>query len=366
MHAWPLTLLMLVTVIPGLSAAAERVSWTSSKVTGTPDPPLPFRTERVWSGVNFHQPTLLATVPHSDRMLVGEQAGKLWSFPMRDDVTTKDLVIDLQVAIKCPPQTTVDAFYGLAFDPAFERNHQIYLCYVLKGEKGAILEDGSRVSRFQLSDSDPPHIDPSTEEILLTYRAGGHNGGCLEFGPDGYLYISTGDGAGPNPPDSLRTGQDCSDLLSSILRIDVHPQRTAEPYAVPLDNPFVRMPNIRPEIWAFGLRNPWKMTFDRETGELWVADVGWDQWEMVHWVTKGANFGWGAYEGRQPVLPDIAPGPTPAAPPLIELPHTIAASVTGGYVYRGARFPELHGEYIFGDWETKRVWSAQRDPQGTG
>jgi putative heme-binding domain-containing protein len=123
---------------------------------------------------------------------------------------------------------------------------------------------------------------------------------------------------------------------------------------------------VRPEIWAYGLRNPWKMTFDRQTGELWVADVGWDLWEMVHYVTKGANFGWGAYEGRQPIVPDQPLGPTPIIPPLIELPHTISASVTGGYVYRGSKFPELQGEYIFGDWETKMVWAAQRDSQGKG
>ncbi|MDX1967473.1 MAG: PQQ-dependent sugar dehydrogenase [Planctomycetaceae bacterium] len=366
MRLQPSAVLVLLAFMTGFLDAAERVSWKTSRVTGTPEPPLPFRTERVWTSLSFQQPTLLSVAPGSDRMFVGEQSGKLWSFRMQDDVAAKELVIDLKAAVSYPDKTTFDAFYGLAFDPDFERNRLVYLCYVLKGEKDVVLPEGSRVSRFQMSAGDPPQIDPLSEEILLTYRAGGHNGGCLEFGPDGYLYISTGDGAGPNPPDALRTGQDCSDLLSSILRIDVHSQSRDHRYAIPADNPFVGLANVRPEIWAFGLRNPWKMTFDRQTGELWVADVGWDQWEMVHWVTRGANFGWGAYEGRQPVLPDIAPGPSPALPPLIELPHTIAASVTGGYVYRGARFPELRGEYVFGDWETKRLWAAKRDIEGKG
>ncbi len=349
----------------GVAAAAERVAWTTSHVVGTPEPPLPFRTERVWPTLSFKQPTLLAVDPANVRMYVGEQAGKLWSFVKGDADPTKSLVLDL-TTLTLPEDQSVDALYGMAFDPEFSSNRSVYLCYVLKGKPNEVLLSGSRVSRFRLRETDPPTLDPATETLIYTYRAGGHNGGCLEFGPDGCLYISTGDAAGPNPPDTLRTGQDCSDDLSSILRIDVRQQEAGRNYSIPPDNPFVGRAGIRPEIWAYGLRNPWKMTFDRQTGELWVADVGWDQWELVHWVTKGANFGWGAYEGRQPVLPNIDPGPSPMQPPLIELPHSIAASVTGGYVYRGKKFPELRGKYIFGDWETKRIWTAERNAQGAG
>src|SRR5439155_22312625 len=167
--------------------------------------------------------------------------------------------------------------------------------------------------------------------------------------------------SGPNPPDVLNTGQDCSDLLSSILRIDVDKKDAGKNYSIPKDNPFVGMKDVRPEIWAFGFRNPWRMSFDRKSGDLWVGDVGWELWEMVHKIEKGGNYGWSIVEGRQPVKPSQKPGPTPIRPPLIELPHTIACSVTGGYVYRGKKFPELVGTYVFGDWETRRFWAARFD-----
>ena len=172
------------------------------------------------------------------------------------------------------------------------------------------------------------------------------------------LYISTGDAADPNPPDPFNTGQDISDLLSSILRIDVDRKDQGRNYAVPKDNPFVEMKGARPEVWAYGFRNPWRMSFDRQTGELFVGDVGWELWEMVHRVEKGGNYGWSAMEGPQPIKPRTV-GPTPIHPALIELPHTIACSVTGGRVYRGKKFPELRGAYVFGDWETRRLWAAR-------
>ncbi len=214
------------------------------------------------------------------------------------------------------------------------------------------------MSRFTVTKTDPPRIDPASEEIVLTFLQGGHNGGDLHFGPDGMLYISTGDAASPNPPDPLNTGQDISDLLSSILRIDVDRKDEGKNYAVPKDNPFVGMKGARPEVWAYGFRNPWRMSFDRQTGELFVGDVGWELWEMVHRVEKGGNYGWSAMEGPQPIKPEQV-GPTPIHPALIELPHTIACSVTGGYVYRGKKFPELRGAYVFGDWETRRLWAAR-------
>jgi putative heme-binding domain-containing protein len=161
-----------------------------------------------------------------------------------------------------------------------------------------------------------------------------------------------------HPPDPLDTGQDISDLLSSILRIDVDRKDPGLNYAVPKDNPFVGMKGARPEVWAYGLRNPWRMSFDGRTGELFVGDVGWELWESVHRVVKGGNYGWAAMEGPQPIKPHKV-GPTPIRPALIELPHTIACSVTGGRVYYGQKFPELRGAYVFGDWETRRLWAAR-------
>src|SRR5436309_900374 len=171
---------------------------------------------------------------------------------------------------------------------------------------------------------EPPRCDPKSEKILITWLAGGHNGCDMHFGPDGFLYISTGDGADPNPPDRLDTGQDLSDLLSSILRIDVDREDPGKPYAVPPDNPFVNMAGARPEIWSYGFRNPWRMSFDRATGDLWVGDVGWELWEMVYRVTKGGNFGWSVMEGRQQVRPEAKRGPTPILPPALDFPHTEA------------------------------------------
>src|SRR5262249_32524680 len=252
------------------------------------------------------------------------------------------------------------AVAGLWSPPASQKTRQCFVCYTLRGKKPGQqnLEDGTRVSRFTVTRTDPPRIDPASEEIVLTFLQGGHNGGDLHFGPEGMLYISTGDAANPHPPDDLNTGQDISDLLSSVLRIDVDHADAGKHYAVPKDNPFVGMPGARPEVWAYGFRNPWRMSFDRQTGELFVGDVGWELWESVHRVERGGNYGWSAMEGPQPIKSG-AIGPTPIRPALIELSHSIACSVTGGLVYRGKRFPELFGAYIFGDWETRRLWSAR-------
>jgi putative heme-binding domain-containing protein len=338
----------------------KRVPWTTSKVTGSPEPPPKFKSVRALGDVKFDHPDLIARCPGSERLYVGEQAGMIYSVKPGEDAK-KEIFLDLRKDYKTlkpnPNATGIGELYGLVFHPKFAENRFCYVCYTLAG-KGK-LADGTRVSRFNVTKDDPPRIDPATEEIVIAFQGGGHNGGDLHFGPDGMLYISTGDGSGPNPPDTLNTGQDCTDLLSSILRIDVNAKDAGKNHAIPKDNPFVAMKDVRPEIWAFGFRNPWRMSFDREKGDLWVGDVGWELWEMVHKIEKGGNYGWSIVEGRQPVKPDQKIGPTPILAPTIELSHTIACSVTGGYVYRGKKFPELVGAYVFGDWETRRIWAAR-------
>jgi putative heme-binding domain-containing protein len=364
---------------PGLLArfgsfAAEptkpiRTPWTTTRVVGSPDPPPPFKVVRVFPNLKFEKPLLLARCPDGDRLFVGEQAGVLYSFPNKPNAQA-DEFFDLRKELKTlhlhPEAKQVESLYGLAFHPDFERNRQCFVCYTLQGKNSRErnLKDGTRVSRFTVTRTDPPRIDPASEEIVFTFLQGGHNGGDIHFGPDGMLYISTGDAASPNPPDPFNTGQDISDLLSSILRIDVDRVDEGRKYAVPKDNPFVGMSGARPEVWAYGFRNPWRMSFDRQSGELFVGDVGWELWEMVHQVEKGGNYGWSATEGPQPIKANQR-GPTPIHPALIELPHTIACSITGGYVYRGKKFPELRGAYVFGDWETRRLWAARFEDHQT-
>jgi putative heme-binding domain-containing protein len=344
---------------------AQRIPWTNSRIVGSPEPPPPYRLERAFPKLTFKNPLLLTSAPGSKRLFVGEHEGRLFSFPNHPDCAKADLFLDLTTQLhswdKASDIKGVGAVYGLTFHPHFADNRYCYVCYVLDSKTGAPLPDGTRVSRFRVSDGDPPRIDPKSEKVLITWRAGGHNGGCLQFGPDGFLYISTGDATSPNPPDALDTGQDLSDLLSSLLRIDVDHEEGGKPYAVPADNPFLHTPKARPEIWAYGFRNPWKMSFDRQTGELWVGDVGWELWEMVYRVRKGGNYGWSVMEGRQPVRPNSRRGPTPILPPTLDFPHTEAASITGGYVYRGKRLKDLVGSYVCGDYVTGRLWGTRFD-----
>jgi putative heme-binding domain-containing protein len=346
----------------GQPAKPVRTPWTTSRVVGSPDPPPPYKVVRAFPKVKFHHPLLIARPPGSDRLFVGEQDGVLYSFADNPDAKA-ELFFDLRKELKTihllADAKEVEALYGMTFHPKFQTNRQCFVCYTLRSKKGQRnLPDGTRVSRFTVTMSEPPRIDPASEEIVISFLQGGHNGGDIHFGNDGMLFISTGDAASPNPPDPFMTGQDISDLLSSILRIDVDRKDKGINYAVPKDNPYVSMKGARPEVWAYGFRNPWRMGFDRQTGELFVGDVGWELWESVHRVEKGGNYGWSAMEGPQPVNPQKV-GPTPIRPALIELPHTISCSVTGGRVYRGKKFPELRGAYVFGDWETRKLWAAR-------
>ena len=308
----------------------------------------------------------MTQAPGGGRFFVAEQGGKVFSMKPTPDAKPElcfDPGTELKNVALTPNAAGVESTYGLVFHPKFAANRQCFVCYTVKAKDKPNLADGTRVSRFTMTAAEPPRIDPASEEILFTYLQGGHNGGDLHFGPDGMLYISTGDSADPNPPDALKTGQDITDLLSSVLRIDVDRKDAGKNYAIPKDNPFVGTlidgKPARGEVWAYGFRNPWRMSFDRATGELWVGDVGWELWELVHKVERAGNYGWSVVEGRQPVNSAVKLGPTPIQPPVIEIPHTEGASMTGGYVYRGKKYPQLVGKYVFGDWVTKRIWAAE-------
>lgn len=347
---------LLVSFIVGfacpLSNAAEPARWTASKMAGSPEPPLPYRIKPAYPKLVFDRPVLIEPVPGTKLLMVGEVAGKLVTFEDRENATEKTVVGDIKVK-----HADTSALYGLAFHPKFTANRKVYICYVVGGE----LPEGTRLSEFMMTDSTPPRLRLETERPLLTWKGGGHNGGALAFGPDGKLYVSTGDAGPASPPDPARTGQDVTDLLSSILRIDIDQTSEKLPYAIPQDNPFVGLPNVRPEIWAYGFRNPWKITFDSKSGDLWVGDVGWELWELVQRVERGGNYGWSAMEGRQPVHKGIATGPSPVRPPTIDHPHSEAASITGGYVYHGKEVPKLNGHYVYGDYQSGFVWAAKWD-----
>ncbi len=325
----------------------QRTPWTTSRISGSPELPLPYVTERAFPALKFNECLDITKAPGSDRLFVVEHGGKIFSFPNQPDVQSADLVVDLAKSISGVKET-----YALAFHPDFEKNRFCYVCYI----KDANLEDGSHIARFQVTNTNPPTIDVASEKTIITWLSGGHNGCCLKFGLDGCLYISTGDGSGPNPPDSRRAGQNVSNLLSSILRLDVDHADGDRNYRIPADNPFRDMKGVRGEIWAYGFRNPWRMSIDAKTGDLWVGDVGWELWELLDRVERGGNYGWSVMEGRQSTNPEWPRGPTPILPPTIDHPHSESSSITDGLTYYGSRLQELHGQHLYGDYDTGKIW----------
>jgi uncharacterized repeat protein (TIGR03806 family) len=324
----------------------KRIPWTTSRVQGSPEPPPPYRLEAVFPKLKFDEPLELAAVPGSNSWIVAQRRGKIFTFENDPVKAEKHLLIDLKKTV-----------YGVVPHPKFVDNGYIYVTYIVDADKDQ--PDGSRLARFKVNKADPPEADPDSEKVLLTWPSGGHNGGCIRFGPDGYLYLSTGDGSGI--ADSLETGQDLGDLLAAMLRIDVDKHDMGKAYRVPPDNPFVGLKGARPEIWAYGLRQAWKYSFDSKTGELWAGEVGQDLWESVYKIVKGGNYGWSVNEGSHPFRPERKKGPTPILKPIIEHNHTEFRSLTGGYVYHGKRLKELQDAYIYGDFDTGRVWMLRYD-----
>jgi glucose/arabinose dehydrogenase len=323
----------------------RRQLWTSDNLRGTPEPPDPYATEDAFPRLKFFEPLSVGVVPGSNRLGMATRPGKIYTFANRPSVTQADLLIDIG-------RTT----YGLVFHPRFAENRYFYVTYVLDLAKTE--PEGSRLSRFEASRTDPPVADPTTERIILEWPSGGHNGGCMRFGPEGDLYLSTGDGSGI--ADELLTGQDLGDLLGAILRIDVdHPDGDC-PYTIPRDNPCVAIPGARGEIWSFGHRQVWKFGFDGQ-GRLWAGEVGQDLWEMVYLIERGGNHGWSVNEGSHSFRPERKKGPGAFVRPVVEHPHSDFRSVTGGYVYESDRLPKLKGAYIYGYYDSGKVWSLRLD-----
>lgn len=333
-----------------------RKPWNTSALRGTPAPPDPWRITPAFAPLKFDHPTSIQELAGTDRLLVTEIGGRIFSFSRSQPAAPLELINLVQTS-----GGDVSLFAAVPH-PRFSDNHYIYVCYV--SSAGG---NHTRVSRFTLQPGAAAPIRPESETVVITWPSGGHNAGCLRFGPDGFLYIATGDGSGPNPPDSLTTGQTVDDLLGAILRIDVdHPapaQKLA--YSIPPGNPFVNKPDARPEIFGYGLRNPWKFGIDPKSGEVFVADNGWETWEMIHLVGSGTNCGWPIMEGRARLRTEVPLGPTPITPPIRDHHHSEANSVIGGPVYRGSRLPQLDGQFIYGDYITGTIWSVGRDQAGS-
>ncbi|MEZ5399447.1 MAG: PQQ-dependent sugar dehydrogenase [Bryobacteraceae bacterium] len=329
-------------------ASAERIRWTTSHVVGSPDPPPPYRLTRAFEAVKFKEPVFIAQEPGAERLWVGEYGGRIYSFDPREPAATKHLVLDIDRGLS-----------AFSFHPKFSENRQIFIFSHLdpkKNRQGQM----SQIYRYRVeAGGDKPRGVTESRETIIEWPGGGHNGGEAIIGPDGYLYVSTGDGTSGS--DKNETGQGINDLLAVMMRIDVdHPDPGRE-YSIPRDNPFVDAPGARGEVWAYGFRNPWRFSFDPVTGRPWVGDVGQDIWEMIELSSKGANHGWSVMEGSHPFHINAKRGPTPIVPPVVEHHHTICRSITGGYVYTGTKFPELRGAYVYGDYEYGKMWALRYD-----
>lgn len=349
-------LVIALLVVSGAGAPAlERVPWKTSHIQGSPEPPPPFRVERAYPKLTFTSPLDAVVIPGTKRIVVVQQHGKLFSIPNEESTEQAEVFADLK---QFDPE--VAESYGMAFHPRFAENRLafVWINFDLHGKP--TVEDATRIVRFRVTKENPPTLDLTSAQTVFTWLGGGHNGGNVRFGPDGMLYISTGDASFPDPPDAKGTGQDITDVLASVLRIDVDRPGGGKAYGIPKDNPFIDTPRARPEVWAYGFRNPWRLSFDRKTGVLWVGDVGWELWESIVRVERGGNYGWSITEGgRQDVRPDRPRGPTLILSPAAVHPHQEAASITGGEVYFGKRLPELAGAYIYGDWQLGTFWALR-------
>ena len=292
----------------------------------------------------------------TNRIFVPIQQGTIHVFPNDDSVKKSKIFLDISKKVRYLDKMNEEGLLGMAFHPKFKQNGQFFVFYTDVKAKMANV-----VSRFRVSKDDPDQADPASEEEIIRFEKPfwNHDGGTILFGPDGYLYITHGDGGLGNDPHG--NGQKLNTLLGKVLRIDIDHKEGDKKYAIPKDNPFVGRPNVSPEIWAYGLRNVWRMTFDRKTGELWAGEVGQNLYEEIILIKKGGNYGWSIREALHPfsdkgvdVKPDLID-------PIWEYHHDIGKSITGGLVYRGSKIPELQGAFLYADYVSLRMWGLWYD-----
>lgn len=329
--------------LPGLLVASVLLAACED---GEP-PPLPaVSLEPALGGERFDRPIEVGAYP-GGRFFVAEQHGKVWI--LRADGSDRRVLLDLRGHIDA---ALGEGLLSVALDPEFERNGHLWAYYFAAGEPPR-----SVLARFEVVED---AVDPATRlEVLVLPQPGyNQNGGAIRFGPDGMLYLSLGDGSAATDP--FENGQDLGTLLGSVIRIDVRESSAAEPYAVPPDNPFVGVEGARDEIWAYGFRNPWRMSFDPEGGALWLGDVGFIDNEEVNRVGRGANHGWNVAEGFGCLTPTRECDTAGMTPPVTAYGHDAGrCSVTGGVVYRGDAIPALRGVYLFGDFCSGEVFALR-------
>jgi glucose/arabinose dehydrogenase len=288
----------------------------------------------------------------TNRIFVVEQPGVIKVFENNANVTAAQTFLDIKDRVN--DSGNEEGLLGLAFHPDYKNNGYFYVNYT------AIPPRRTVIARYRVSANNPNKADSTSELILLTFEQpfSNHNGGQLAFGPDGHLYIATGDGGSGGDPQN--NGQSLQTLLGKILRIDVNNPTGDKNYGIPSDNPFVGAGN-REEIYAYGLRNPWRMSFDPATQWLWAGDVGQNSFEEIDIIKKGENYGWRIMEGNSCFNPSSGCNMAGLVKPIIVYGRSLGASVTGGYVYRGSKVPELIGAYIYADFVSGRIWALRYD-----
>ena len=348
--------------IAALASCGGGGSSDGSQIVPPPPPaePAEIQLEHVFTSLPaLEQPVALMQAPGDDsRWYVVERTGRVRAFDNDPAVTASSVVIDLSGIVDSGPQEA--GLLGMAFHPDFQTNGEVFLSFTRPGLV-------SYVSRFTSVDGGAT-LDVASEQVVVTFPQpfDNHNGGNIAFGPDGMLYAGFGDGGSGNDPEDH--AQNTADLLGSMLRIDVD---GGSPYAIPPDNPFAGNPLCTqgfgqepcPEIYAWGLRNPWRWSFDAVTGDLWVGDVGQNMWEEIDLVTSGGNYGWRIREGAHCNIPEDCSAQG-LIDPVVEYDHSLGRAVTGGYVYRGTAMPDLDGAYFYADYSSGRVWGLFDDGAG--
>ncbi|MHA2249946.1 MAG: PQQ-dependent sugar dehydrogenase [Candidatus Kariarchaeaceae archaeon] len=314
-----------------------------------------FRLENSFPKLTFDNPVDFQNAGDgSNRNFVVEQPGRIRVFDNNPNVTRYGLFLDITDRVVFGGEM---GLLGLAFHPNYAENGYIYLDYTADDPRRTV------ISRFTVDTDDFNKVDKFSEIIILQIDQpySNHNGGQIAFGPDGYLYVALGDGGLANDPDG--NGQDRTTLLGSLLRIDIDQTSQGRNYSVPSDNPFVNnTKGYKEEIYAYGLRNPWRFSFDTMSGKLFVADVGQNRYEEVNLVEKGKNYGWDEMEGKHCL--GITCDKDGLEKPIVEYDHNQGISITGGYVYRGSKLPELFGYYLYADYGSGRIWRLKITEDG--